>query len=128
MLSRSFVQYLGSRLMALGRAFADWKTLKAGSLVMVGAAAADAAAALPIPPVERVVVNPAPPATAVPFVNAEQKSKSKKYVKQKDVMVALTESQQRGVGELRDLYTDGPGSRLFIVQATRMLRQRPRRL
>ena len=63
-------------------------------------------------------MNPPPPATSVPFVKAETKS-SKKYVKLKDTRVALTESQQRGVGELRDLYTDGPASRLFMVKAFR---------
>ncbi len=71
MLSRSFVQVLRSRLMALEREFADWKKLKTAFLVTADAAAADAAAALPVPPVERVVVNPAPPATAVPFVSGK---------------------------------------------------------
>ncbi len=68
-------------------------------------------------PLSVVVVNPAPPATAVPIVKAEKQS-SKKYVKLKDMRVALTESQQKG-GELRDLYTDCPGSRSFIVRAFR---------
>ena len=104
MLSRLFVQDLGSRVTALER---EVSQLKTGLPVT-----ADGAVALPITlSVERVVVNPPPPAMSVPFVKAETKS-SKKYVKLKDMRVALTESQQRGVGELRNLYTDGPGSRV----------------
>ncbi len=106
------MQDIGYRLTALEREVAQLKT---GLLVT-----ADAAAALPIPPsVEKVVVNPGPPATAVPFVKAEKKFTSNKYVKLKDMRVALTESQQTGVGALRNFYTDGPGSTVFIVKAFR---------